>query len=203
MGNESPVPPPVPTVPPPDFTPSGAQRLDALIGGSTSTPVAATKTNGISSKKVSFAAAEDFDTDANKENKDEREALLEKYEKDPNKFISEAENLLNSSSLEKYDFNKSTGHTPSVIGAQEVYRDPRMRRMQQKQEEEKSTKTSSRDGAKLSFQEKMELFRKESGDANANRDKAKISKAQREIGDDNNAGGIMRNEDQENTEENE
>ena len=28
--------------------------------------------------------AEDFDTDANKENKDEREALLEKYEKDPN-----------------------------------------------------------------------------------------------------------------------
>ena len=56
MGNESPVPPPVPTVPPPDFTPSGAQRLDALIGGSTSTPVAATKTNGISSKKVSFAA---------------------------------------------------------------------------------------------------------------------------------------------------
>ena len=78
-----------------------------------------------------------------------------------------------------------------------------MRRMQQKQEEEKSTKTSSRDGAKLSFQEKMELFSKESGDANGNRDKAKISKAQREIGDDNNAGGIMRNEDQENTEENE
>ena len=54
--NESPVPPPVPTVPPPDFTPSGAQRLDALIGGPTSTPVAATKTNGITSKKVSFAA---------------------------------------------------------------------------------------------------------------------------------------------------
>ena len=31
-----------------------------------------------------FFSAEDFDTDANKENKDEREALLEKYEKDPN-----------------------------------------------------------------------------------------------------------------------
>jgi hypothetical protein len=208
--NESPVPPPVPTVPPPDFTPSGAQRLDALIGGpiggGPSTPVAS-KTNGISSKKVSFAAAEDFDqqyfdTDANKENHqmDEREALLERYEKDPQKFISEAENLLNSSSLEKYDFNKSTGHTPSVIGAQEVYRDPRMRRMQQKQEEEKSTKTSSRDGAKLSFQEKMELFRKESGDANGNKDKAKISKAQREIGDDPNAPalGSSPSEDQEN-----
>ena len=61
--NESPVPPPVPTVPPPDFTPSGAQRLDALIGGpiggGTSTPVA-TKTNGIASKKVSFAAGNFF-----------------------------------------------------------------------------------------------------------------------------------------------
>ena len=72
--------------------------------------------------------------------------------------------------------------------------------MQQKQEEEKSTKTSSRDGAKLSFQEKMELFRKESGDANGNKDKAKISKAQREIGDDPNAQalGTSPSEDQEN-----
>ena len=39
-------------------------------------------------------------------------------------FINEAESLLNSSTLalEKFDFNKSSGHTPSVIGAQEVYR---------------------------------------------------------------------------------
>ncbi len=39
-------------------------------------------------------------------------------------FLDEAETLLNSSTLalEKFDFNKSTGHTPSVIGAQEVYR---------------------------------------------------------------------------------
>ena len=40
-------------------------------------------------------------------------------------FINEAESLLNSSTLalEKLDFSKSpTGHTPSVIGAQEVYR---------------------------------------------------------------------------------
>ncbi len=31
---------------------------------------------------------------------------------------------MNSSTLalEKFDFNKSTGHTPSVIGAQEVYK---------------------------------------------------------------------------------
>ena len=35
-------------------------------------------------------------------------------------FIKEAESLLNTSTIEK--FNKATGHTPSVIGAQEVYR---------------------------------------------------------------------------------
>ena len=41
-------------------------------------------------------------------------------------FINEAESLLNSSSLaldsSRYDLNKSTGYTPSVIGTQEVYR---------------------------------------------------------------------------------
>jgi afadin len=121
----------------------------------------------------------------------EKLSQLEKYEKDPNKFIYQAETLLNSSTIEK--FNKTTGHTPSVIGAQEVYRDPRMKMMAQKkaeEEERKSSVTKQRDGAKLSFQEKMELFRKESGDANGNKDKAKISKAQREIGDDPNAPAL-------------
>ena len=56
--------------------------------------------------------------------------------------------------------------------------------MQQKAEEEKSSSTK-RDGAKLSFQEKMQLFAKESGESNGIRDKAKISKAQREIDDPN------------------
>ena len=51
-------------------------------------------------------------------------------------------------------------------------------------EEEKAEKTK-RDGAKLSFQEKMELFRKESGAGGPSKDKAKISKAQREIDDPN------------------
>ena len=79
-------PPPLPNVPPPDATPSGAQRLDALIGGpSGNPPPPMTKSNGLSSKKVSFAApTDDFETDANKENHDEKLSRLEKYEKDPN-----------------------------------------------------------------------------------------------------------------------
>ena len=55
-----------------------------------------------------------------------------------------------------------------------------MKRMKQKEEEEK--KSSTRDGAKLSFQEKMELFAAESGGMSG-RDKSKISKVQREIDD--------------------
>ncbi len=135
--NTGDTPPPLPPGPPPDATPSGAARLDALIG-------APPKTSG-AGKKVSFGNPEtpekkaSFDDNAN----ERKLSRLEQAEKDPNvnkplhhfkninnyfpafqAFISEAESLLNSSSmaLERFDFNKSTGHTPSVIGAQEVYR---------------------------------------------------------------------------------
>ena len=50
----------------------------------------------------------------------------------------------------------------------------------QKAEEEKAEK-HKRDGAKLSFQEKMKLFAKEAGENTPNRDKAKISRAQRDL----------------------
>ena len=56
-----------------------------------------------------------------------------------------------------------------------------MKMMQQKAEQEKTSSTKQRDGAKLSFQEKMELFAREQG--GPSKDKAKISKAQREIDD--------------------
>jgi len=96
-----------------------------------------------------------------------------------NAFISEAENLLNPA-MSKLDFSEGvTGHTPSVIGTQEVYRDPRQRMLHEKQEKKLSTERPP-DGAKLSFKEKMKLFAQEVGE-NTPRDKAKISKAQREI----------------------
>merc|ERR1712110_831858 len=55
--------------------------------------------------------------------------------------------------------------------------------MGQKAEDEKAEKTK-RDGAKLSFQEKMKLFAVEAGEKTPNRDKAKISRAQRDLEDD-------------------
>jgi hypothetical protein len=56
-----------------------------------------------------------------------------------------------------------------------------------KAEEEKASTTGKRDGAKLSFKEKMLLFAAEAGEKTP-RDKAKISRAQRNIegGDENN-----------------
>jgi afadin len=143
------------------------------------------------------------DYDANDNLNDDKLYRLERAEeKGPNAFISEAEALLNSSSLaldgSRYDFNKSTGYTPSVIGAQEVYRDPRQKRLQ-KAEDEKAEKTK-RDGAKLSFQEKMKLFAVEAGEKTPNRDKAKISRAQREL-EDEESGNEERSSDTENVDE--
>jgi hypothetical protein len=56
-----------------------------------------------------------------------------------------------------------------------------MKMMAQKAEVEKTN--NKRDGAKLSFKEKMELFAAENGDNEALREKSKISNAQREIND--------------------
>ena len=57
--------------------------------------------------------------------------------------------------------------------------------MAQAEEEKANTRDGKRDGAKLSFKEKMLLFAAEAGEKTP-RDKAKISKAQRNIeGDEN------------------
>lgn len=69
-----------------------------------------------------------------------------------------------------------TGSTPGVIGAQEVYRDPRLRRLAEQQQQQK---TQLKPGPeKLTFQEKMRMFALESGEPATPKDKSKISKAQ-------------------------
>merc|ERR1719510_2375942 len=187
-------PPPLPNSPPPMETPPpapGTQRLDMLLGNSK--PKAETTTR---SKKVSFMAEEvsvskfeyndedldevtETDDDQDGNENDYKQENLEKKQEDPNVFLNEAENLL-SGGLGKIELSSvSTGHTPSVIGTQEVYRDPRSR-MLLEQQERKLSGPKPTDGSKLSFQEKMKLFAQEAGETTP-RDKAKISKAQREI----------------------
>ncbi len=60
------------------------------------------------------------------------------------------------------------------------YRDPRTRRLKSLQEEQATAKQFQPDGAKLTFREKMKMFAASSGE-NTPRDKAKISRAQRDI----------------------
>lgn len=67
--------------------------------------------------------------------------------------------------------------TPGVIGAQEVYRDPRARRLA----EQAQQKAPAPIPEKLSFKEKMKMFAMETGEAGTPKDKSKISRAQREI----------------------
>ena len=69
--------------------------------------------------------------------------------------------------------------TPGVIGAQEVYRDPRLRRLAEQQQQKAQQKPPGPE--KLTFAEKMKMFALESGEPQTPKDKSKISKAQREI----------------------
>lgn len=70
--------------------------------------------------------------------------------------------------------------TPGVIGAQEVYLDPRTRRLAE-QAQRKDQTQSAAVPEKLSFKEKMKMFAMETGEQETPKDKSKISRAQREI----------------------
>lgn len=59
------------------------------------------------------------------------------------------------------------------------FRDPRMRRLQQKQAEQAAAKNPGPE--KLTFKEKMKMFAMETGDIESPKDKVKISRAQRDI----------------------
>ncbi|CAH0775210.1 unnamed protein product [Bemisia tabaci] len=111
--------------------------------------------------------------------------ISEKVREDPNHFIDEAETLLASPKSPDTSF---TGSTPGVIGAQEVYKDPRQRRLAEQQHQKLMSNRTSTVPEKLSFKEKMKMFAMETGENGTPRDKVKISKAQREI--DNLGSGL-------------
>lgn len=73
----------------------------------------------------------------------------------------------------------TVGSTPGVIGAQEVYRDPRQRIEASRQPLLQTPRGPGPE--QLSFREKMKKFALETGEDTTPRDKVKISKAQREI----------------------
>lgn len=72
------------------------------------------------------------------------------------------------------------GATPGVIGAQEVYKDPRQRIEAERTQQEHYTSRSV-GPEKLTFKEKMKMFAQETGEPETPKDKVKISRAQRDI----------------------
>ncbi|KAJ8732197.1 hypothetical protein PYW08_014927 [Mythimna loreyi] len=97
---------------------------------------------------------------------------------DPDRFIEEAESMLAGPvSPQSPNAPNLTQHTPGVIGAQEVYRDPRARRLAEQQARASAAPVPEQ----LSFKEKMKMFALESGEASTPKDKVKISRAQRDI----------------------
>ena len=80
-------------------------------------------------------------------------------------------------SQDSSEYSHNQQQTPSVIGANEVYLDPRMKMQAQKQQNKLQV-----EGEKLSFKDKMKLFAKEAGENTPDGDhKLKVSKKQREI----------------------
>lgn len=100
---------------------------------------------------------------------------------DPNIFINDAEMLLASPKTPEGPGIPLSGSTPGVIGAQEVYKDPRQRRLAEKQKQQQQNSQVGQVPEKLSFKEKMKMFAMETGEDGTPRDKVKISRAQREI----------------------
>ncbi|KAJ8680884.1 hypothetical protein QAD02_016671 [Eretmocerus hayati] len=105
---------------------------------------------------------------------------MDTIREDPNNFINDAEMLLASPKTPEGPGGLYQGATPGVIGAQEVYKDPRQKRLAEKQRQQQNSQMGPVP-EKLTFKEKMKLFAIETGEDGTPRDKVKISRAQREI----------------------
>uniref|UniRef100_A0A914VAQ6 PDZ domain-containing protein n=2 Tax=Plectus sambesii TaxID=2011161 RepID=A0A914VAQ6_9BILA len=83
----------------------------------------------------------------------------------------------------RYVFQEEEIEAPrvQVLGTQEVYRDPRQRRLNDMESKEQMKKSKT-DGANLGFRDKMKLFAQQIGEQ-APKNRVKASSAQREIED--------------------
>lgn len=148
-------PPPLPACPPPPA--EGTPRPPRQTGP----------------KKVSFheTPTELVDTNGNPE-EEEEEQEEEVY------TLQDIDEVLNTPQMQAGSSAYLVGNTPGVIGAQEVYRDPRQRIERQRALEQPARPPGPE---KLTFREKMRMFARETGEDHTPRDKMKISRAQREI----------------------
>ncbi|KAL6430965.1 hypothetical protein ACFW04_007026 [Cataglyphis niger] len=174
--------------PPPERGSSYAvmsQQSALRSNGSTASNLPPTSQQPASMKRVSF-----HDSNANSESmlrnmssgsSNPSSMSMDIIREDPNNFINDAQNLLASPKTPEGSGTSFTGATPGVIGAQEVYKDPRQKRLAEKQKQQQQNSQIGAVPEKLSFKEKMKMFAMETGEDGTPRDKVKISRAQREI----------------------
>ncbi|XP_014481556.1 PREDICTED: afadin isoform X7 [Dinoponera quadriceps] len=174
--------------PPPERGSSYAvmsQQSALRSNGSTASNLPPCSQQPASMKKVSF-----HDSNANSESmlrnvpsgtSNPPSITMDTIREDPNNFINDAENLLASPKTPEGSGTAFSGATPGVIGAQEVYKDPRQKRLAEKQKQQQQNSQIGAVPEKLSFKEKMKMFAMETGEDGTPRDKVKISRAQREI----------------------
>ncbi|KAF3422583.1 hypothetical protein E2986_06206 [Frieseomelitta varia] len=135
-----------------------------------------TQPQSTSIKKVSFhdsnANVESMQRNVSSGNSNTSQvSTMDVITEDPNNFINDAEILLASPKTPEGSSGTSiTGSTPGVIGAQEVYKDPRQRRLAEKQKQQQSSQVGQVP-EKLSFKEKMKMFAMETGEDGTPRDK--------------------------------
>lgn len=185
------VPPPLPKSPPPLEAP---QRLDRLLMTTSSAyqSVPEPKTLDTSAKYPSALRNGDINPEVPTQHSNHtpkkvswNDVPSETIHDDTEHLESETSDIQNNSfTLQDIDEvlgsnSYVSGNTPGVIGAQEVYNDPRQRIVAERMQ---STQNRPNVGPeKLSFQEKMKMFAMESGQDATPKSKVKISKAQREI----------------------
>ncbi|XP_050309768.1 afadin isoform X3 [Anthonomus grandis grandis] len=136
-------------------------------------------------KRVSFEPVSTQNTSPHSPQAPNSLSVKENVREDPNSFIRQAESMLASPTTPTDASSNVASATPGVIGAQEVYRDPRARRLAE-QEKKKNQNDCTPVPEKLSFKEKMKMFAMETGEQETPKDKSKISRAQRDI---DNLGG--------------
>ncbi|XP_013177588.1 PREDICTED: afadin-like [Papilio xuthus] len=91
------------------------------------------------------------------------------YDAHAHRFITETERLVSGAGTSP---GAPLAHTPGVIGAQEVYRDPRARRLAEQQARAAPAAVPET----LSFKEKMKMFALEAGDRSTPKDKRFIKR---------------------------
>ena len=179
------VPPPLPKSPPPLDNGNPQQRLDRLVNGNGGIEsdlrfLSSAMRNGDQNQTISVPVQKKVSWNDNVESAVEPESP-----KTPNGntnggggfTLQDIDEVLGSP-VEPEESNFAATNTPNVIGAQEVYRDPRERIKLEKMRNQ--TKPTVQGPEKLSFKEKMKMFAMEQGggggDVSDNQNKSRNSK---------------------------